>query len=401
LLSFSEELRPALEETLEGFVDAGVELKVISGDDPQTVGTLARQAGLPGDLEADVSGLELDKMDEDTFERVVDERTIFGRIRRSQRERLVGTLRKQGHYVAMIGDGVNDVLSLKAAHLGIAMQSGSAATRAVADMVLLNDSFGALPPAFLEGQRIVNGMKDILRLFLTRAFYFGFLIIATAVIGVGFPYVPTHATLVMFLSVGVPAFALAVWARPGRYPKKGLIPEVMRFALPAAIATALFGLLIYVLVYGMALPQGEEGPFSLPPGQVEQLRSTLEAGDAALIESVFASEAAMLAAQTALTVFTILAGLVLVLFVEPPTPFFVGGDEFSGDWRPTLLVIGMFVVFLIVMLVEPLRDFFEVLILSWETYLMIAAAIIVWALLLRAMWRGRWFERFLRLDSTG
>jgi cation-transporting ATPase E len=400
VLSFSDELRPALKETLGGFIDAGVELKVISGDDPQTVGSLARQAGLPGDLETVVSGFELDEMDEMTFERVAGESRIFGRIRPSQKERLVDVLRKQGRHVAMIGDGVNDVLSLKRANLGIAMESGSAATRAVADMVLLGDSFSALPPAFLEGQRIVNGMKDILRLFLTRALYFSLLIIATAMIGIGFPYVPTHATLVMFLTVGVPTFALAVWARPGKYPKRGLIREVMHFVLPAALTTALFGLMIFTLVYSLAVPQGEAGPFSLPRAEIDRLRLTFEAADAVLSQKEFDTEAATLAAQTSLTMFTSLASLILVVFVEPPTQFFVGGDELSGDRRPTILMIGMFLILLSVMLVEPLRHFFELLILSRETYLMIIAAVAVWTLVLRAAWRGRWLERFLRLEPA-
>lgn len=400
VLSFSDELRPALKETLGGFVEAGVELKVISGDDPQTVGSLAKQAGFENDLQAVISGFELEKMDDGTFERVAGESTIFGRISPSQKERLVDVLRKQGRYVAMIGDGVNDVLSLKKANLGIAMESGSAATRAVADMVLLDDSFSALPPAFLEGQRIVNGMKDILRLFLTRALYFSILIIATAMIGIGFPYVPTHATLVMFLSVGVPTFALAVWARPGGYPERGLIREVMHFVLPAAFTTAFFGLIVYTLVYSLAVPQGQVDLFSLPHEEIDRLRSTFETVGAALPTVDFDAEIATLAAQTALTTFTTLASLILVVFVEPPFQFFVGGDEYSGDRRPTILMIGMFLIFLSVLFIEPLRHFFEMLVLSSATYVAIVAAVVVWMVVLRAAWRGRWLERFLRLEPV-
>jgi cation-transporting ATPase E len=400
VLSFRDELRPALKETLEGFTNAGIELKVISGDDPQTVRSLARQAGLPGDLETVVSGLDLDEMDTDALERAAGECSIFGRIRPSQKERLVEVLRKQGQYVAMIGDGVNDVLSLKKANLGIAMESGSAATRAVADMVLLNDSFSALPPAFLEGQRIVNGMKDILRLFLTRAIYFSLLIIAVAMIGIGFPYVPTHATLVMFLSVGIPTFALALWARPGGYPKRGLIGEVMHFVLPAAITTALFGLLIYTLMYNQAVPQGETGLFSLPPDELNRQRLEFEDTDVFLSPDEFDTEAATLAAQTSLTVFTSLSGLILLVFVEPPVQFFVGGDEFSGDRRPTALMIAMLLVFTGIMVVEPLRHFFGLLVLSRETYLMIFAAVAGWMFVVRAAWRSRWMERLLQLEPT-
>ncbi|MCU0482171.1 MAG: HAD-IC family P-type ATPase, partial [Anaerolineae bacterium] len=207
IVSFSDELRPNLKETLKGFINAGVALKVISGDNPQTVSALAKQAGFPPDFKS-VSGTDLAAMDKAHFEQTVAETTVFGRITPEQKEQIVDALKSQGHYVAMIGDGVNDVLSLKKANLGIAMQSGSAATRGVADMVLLNDSFGALPPAFLEGQRIINGMQDILRLFLTRALYAALLIMATSIVGMGFPFVPKHASLIAFLTVGIPTFAL-------------------------------------------------------------------------------------------------------------------------------------------------------------------------------------------------
>jgi cation-transporting ATPase E len=170
VLSFSDELRHEAQATLQGFSDAGIQLRIISGDNPHTVAALARQAGLGPDLEM-ISGLELAEMDEDQFARAVEETTVFGRITPQQKEQLVRKLKSHGNYVAMIGDGVNDVLSLKQAQLGIAMQSGSQATRSIADIVLLNDSFAALPTAFREGQRIVNGMQDIVRLFLARTFY--------------------------------------------------------------------------------------------------------------------------------------------------------------------------------------------------------------------------------------
>src|SRR5690606_22243384 len=229
---------------------AGVRLKVISGDNPHTVAALAKQAGLPGDLRA-VSGTELAAMDAGTFAQTAEEATIFGRITPQQKEKLVETLRGRGCYVAMIGDGVNDVLSLKKAQLGIAMQSGSAATRGVADMVLLNDSFAALPPAFLEGQRIINGMKDILRLFLTRAVFAALLILSVAVVGIGFPYVPKHVSLLTFLAVGVPTFALALWARPAP-PKRRILYTVTHFVFPAAISIFVFGLLLYTFYFSVA-----------------------------------------------------------------------------------------------------------------------------------------------------
>lgn len=147
MIRFNDQLRPQVRETLQGFVKAGINLKIISGDNPQTVAALAKQAGLGPDIQT-VSGLELAVMDEAQFAQAAASVTIFGRITPEQKAKLVQVLRRDGHYVAMIGDGVNDVLSLKQANLGIAMESGSKAARSVADIVLLNDSFACLPNTF-------------------------------------------------------------------------------------------------------------------------------------------------------------------------------------------------------------------------------------------------------------
>jgi len=170
LLGFTDELRPDARSTLDGFRQAGIQVKIISGDNPQTVAALARQAGLGEDdapLQV-VSGFDLAAMDDSQFAQAAGEAAIFGRITPEQKQRLVQVLRDRGRYAAMTGDGVNDVLALKHAKLSIAMQSGTPATRGVADIVLLGDAFSALPEAFLEGQRIMNSMGDVLRLYLTR-----------------------------------------------------------------------------------------------------------------------------------------------------------------------------------------------------------------------------------------
>lgn len=156
LVSLSDELRPHAAETLRQFTELGIQMKIISGDNPQTVAALARQPGFVDP--ALVSGPELAQMSAAEVAQAAEEATIFGHISPEQKQLLVDNLSAQGHYVAMMGDGVNDVLSLKKAKLGIAMQSGSNATRNVADMVLIGDSYAALVPALSEGKRIINGI---------------------------------------------------------------------------------------------------------------------------------------------------------------------------------------------------------------------------------------------------
>src|SRR5262249_34816544 len=243
LMCFTDELRPEARETLQRFAESGIRLKIISGDNPQTVAALAQQAGLSPDARL-IAGTELAGMDETQFAQAADDATIFGRTTPQQKERLVRALRKRGHHVAMIGDGVNDLLSLKQANLGIAMLSGSQATRAVADIVLLHDSFAVLPYAFQEGQRILNGMQNIFKLFLTRVLYVTLLIVSVGIIG-GFPFAPKHASLLALLTVGIPTLALAAWARPGLAPRGSLVRPLLHFVLPAALTLSLVGLGVY------------------------------------------------------------------------------------------------------------------------------------------------------------
>ena len=396
-ISFSDELRPFLKETIAGFTQNGIKLKIISGDDPQTVAALARQAGFEGDLKY-VSGTELVGMDDAQFAQVADATTVFGRITPNQKERLVEALQRKKHYVAMIGDGVNDVLSLKKANLGIAMESGSAATRGVADMILINNSFNALPAAFDEGQRIINGMKDILRLFLTRVSYAALLIVSIELIGLGFPFIPKQNSLLVALGVGLPTLCLAIWARPGPVPKHGFLREVARFVVPAALSISVFGTLVYLLGFFIGFLDISMVPAT--PDTIASFEEYVGIDYTLTSATAYQVELAHLVAQTALTAFTVFASLLLIVFVEPPIEYFVGGDEFSGDWRPTLLAIGLFFAFVMVVAVEPLRSFFEMIDLPLLAYVAIALITLIWMLLLRRAWRNDWLERFLQIDLS-
>ena len=355
LLSFSDELRPEAHRTVRHFVELGIELKIISGDNPDTVATLSRQVGFADDVRT-ASGLDLDETDEAQLAELAEGATIFGRITPQQKEKLVRLFRGQGHYVAMIGDGVNDVLSLKQAQVGVAMESGSQATRSVADIVLLGDSFAALPIAFREGQRIVRGMEDVVRLLLTRTFYVMLVIIATQIVGVAFPVTPKHNSILALLTVGIPIFAIAAWARPGPAPRS-VVRSASHFVFPAAITVAVVALAVYLSYLGTT-------------GDVE-------------------------IARTALTTTTVLCGLVLIPFVEPPTNVWVGGDVLSGDWRPSALALGMLGLFGVIMAVPALRAFFELTPLPFFDYLLIGIVVAVWAFLLRFIWRKWLFELVL------
>jgi cation-transporting P-type ATPase E len=378
-LGFTDELRPNVDKALNGFRDAGITLKVISGDNPETVAALARQAGLSGNAVL-VSGLDLDGMDESQFGEAAERSTVFGRVTPEQKQRLVEALRGNGHYVAMTGDGVNDVLSLKQANLGIAMQSGSQATRDAADIVLLHDSFGALPDAFREGQRIRRGLCRILELFLTRVFTVALLILAVLVVEAGFPLSPAQITLLTLLTVGIPTFGIALWTRPGP-PPRSLPLRLLRFVLPASALLALAAFAVYIGVYTFY-------DLDLP---------ALRAGGIAAATSVPQHD---LASREALTHVLVLGGLVLVLFAAPPGPWFAVVEDMDGDRRPAYLALAMVPLYAIIMMVPALREFFGMRGRPNVDFGIIVLVVLVWMYVLRWVWEANIFDRFFGYDAS-
>lgn len=393
LVSLSDELRPQAKETIAAFRQLGIELKVISGDSPQTVAALAKQAGFPAEIKL-VAGPELTEMSQAEFDQAAAEAAIFGRITPEQKEQLVESLLRRQKRVAMIGDGVNDVLSLKKASLGIAMQSGSSAARNVADMVLLNDSFAALQPAFHEGRRIIGGISRALYLFLSRVATTTLLIIAITMVGLDFPFDPAQVALTGF-TVGLPAFFLTLWARPQRL-EWNLLSSLARFVFPVAIVTMLFGLAIYVIDYNVVINS---------PLTTEELPSLWRQIYESYTGVTFGSEGyanivATVTAQGSLSIFISWTAPFLILFLEPPHPFFFGWrTEVSPDKRPTWLALALFIWFGIIWTVPSLGYFFGILIKPEEVTLTILGVVVVWFFLMRTVWRANLFERFLGLDK--
>ncbi|WP_433211630.1 HAD-IC family P-type ATPase [Microtetraspora malaysiensis] len=236
LVTLTQRLRPDARETLAYFAKQGVTVKVISGDNPQAVSAIATDLGIPGGDRA-VDSRTLPEDDPDKLAEILDSNTVFGRVTPHQKRMFVGALQSRGHVVAMTGDGVNDVLALKDADLGIAMGAGSPATKAVAQVVLLENRFATLPHLVGEGRRVLANIERVSNLFLTKTFYAITLSLLTGVIGLAFPFAPRHSTLVNALTIGVPAFFLAL-APSIQRARPGFVPRVLRFAIPAGVACA-------------------------------------------------------------------------------------------------------------------------------------------------------------------
>ena len=255
MLSFSEELRADVRGTLEEFRAADVDLKVISGDDPSTVRAIGQQVGLDVTGPA-AAGPDLAALDDEALSGAVDDSHVFGRVDPTLKARLVGALRRKGRYVAMVGDGVNDILSLRRANLGVAMESGSSATRGVADIVLVEDQFAVLPKAVVEGRRIVAAMEAVLILLLTRTFAMLTLMAGAALTGLPVPITPRQNSILAFAAVGIPLIYIALRIPPRR-PPGSLLAETLRISVPTGLAAVVLALPAFWWVLERGTPLAE------------------------------------------------------------------------------------------------------------------------------------------------
>jgi cation-transporting P-type ATPase E len=390
IVALADELRPEVADTITRFRENGVTVKVLSGDDPRTVAALATQAGLdPGEP---VPGAALDGLDDAALDRLVARTTVFGRVAPEHKERLVGALRRQGHYVAMIGDGVNDARALKRAQVGVAMRSGSGVTRDVADIVLVDDSFAALLPAQREGRKIINGIATSMYVFLARVASQGLVIVAVTMLGLGFPYSPTQVGLTL-LTVGVPTLFLTFWARPTP-TDPNLLGNLARFVLPAALVTAGFGTAIYAYLY-------ESVTRFLSSGRTPaQIVSDFESYTGlTYTDADFTEASATIGAQTGLSTFICLASFLLIMFLFPPNRFFAAWTPPTSDRRPTVLVVALLVVFAAVLFVPALYDYFGLTAGNSYVLAVCLIALALWFATLTAAYRLRLLDRALGLDA--
>ncbi|MFD5699701.1 HAD-IC family P-type ATPase [Streptomyces lasiicapitis] len=244
LVVLEQRLRPDAADTLRYFEEQNVQAKVISGDNAVSVGAVAGKLGLPGAANT-VDARQL-PTDQDEMAEALDANSVFGRVTPQQKRDMVGALQSKGHTVAMTGDGVNDVLALKDADIGVSMGSGSEATRAVAQIVLLNNSFATLPSVVAEGRRVIGNITRVATLFLVKTVYSVVIALLVVCSQVEYLFLPRHLTLLSTLTIGVPAFFLALAPNKER-AKPHFVRRVMRYALPGGIIAAVATFATYLL----------------------------------------------------------------------------------------------------------------------------------------------------------
>jgi cation-transporting ATPase E len=246
LVRLTEQIRPDARDTLSYFADEDVIVKIVSGDNPETVAAVAREVGLDAGVPVDARTLGDDP---DELREVLARTTVFGRVSPEQKRAFVHALQSDGHVVAMTGDGVNDALALKDADIGVAMGNGAQATKAVAELVLLDGKFAHLPNVLAEGRRVIGNVERVANLFVAKNAMSLVAILAAALVALPFPFLPRHLTLVSNVTIGIPAFFLALGPNKRRY-LPGFLGRILRFAVPAGAVAGLAVMASYILGEG-------------------------------------------------------------------------------------------------------------------------------------------------------
>ena len=365
-LRFGEDIRPEAVAAIQAFRVAGVQVKILASDDPRPVLRTARQLGISEEGPADeivVSGAMLSRMRPDVWQETIQETALFAQLTSVQKGQIVQALRHQGERVAMVGDAAYDIPAMEKADLRITLRSSSQANLSIADVVLWEDSFQVIPTILERGQQLVNGMLDILKINLAQIGYVLLLTIAMFLSGRRiFYYHPTQGGIIAFFTIIVPSLGLTFWASSGRLPPRFMRSRLWHFVIPAAITMAL----------------------------------------AALVTTwIFDPQAQDLAyAQMAVTHLLVVVGLVLVIFVQPPTRFWVGGDELSKDWRNTYAAIVLFLLFIVMTALPLTQELFRLNTLQdGRAYVLLGVLSIGWLFIVRAIWRAPWLSRYVGVLS--
>jgi magnesium-transporting ATPase (P-type) len=351
LVVMEETLREDAAETIAFMRDQEVDLKLISGDAAATVTAVAYSVGVPRDAGV-VEGTDLPD-DPEALQKVALANTIFCRIKPDQKKALVKALVDAGRYVAMIGDGVNDVPALKQARMAVAMGSGTQVTKGVADVVLLKDQFKRLPDAVGEGRRIARNIHRLGRLYLTKSVYAATLIVLVAVPGFAFPFLPRHLTMAAFLTIGIPSFVLALAPSDGPLYRGRLIRALAAFAIPAGVATGIASIISCLLV------------------------NTVAGGGLA-------------AGRTAATTTLIFLGLAFVLLLERGP----GREGNAVQSYMLSMVAGLGALYALMLAAEPIRNFFELEILSATQWFLALLAAAIGLTIAALVWRLPVIERW-------
>ncbi len=370
-IHLSDVIRPELNQVLQELYEDDIDVKVLSSAPPERAIATAHKLGLKEESINPITGEALTELNLKDYSETVKTYNVFGSLTPAQKEMIVKSLRQGGEFVAMVGNDIDAVLAMQQAQISVAMRSGDPAVLKQTDIVLMEDSLHVLPRLLFLGQRMVNGAVDTFKLYLSQVgaqllILFYMLIFKLE----DFPYHPTHGGVINTFAIVVPNILIPVWAAGGRLDLKAIGRRMIHFIVPTAILLSILGTIVYILFLRL-----DFGPHFPPAELVKQLKIT---------------DPQVFFAQMAVVCAFLFAGWLRILFVQPPTKFWVGGAPLRGDRRVIGLVIGSIIVFIVVLIFPwlPLQEWLRTTWLpSLQAYLIIAGIVLVWAVVLRTVWR--------------
>jgi len=360
-IKFIEEVRPEVKQAVKIFQEENISIKILTDQEPNSPVALVKQLGIV-DTENEDSfvtiGKEISQFSPEELQAAVINTTVFALTDSDQMVQIIHALQAQGEHVAVFGTSINDLSIMKSADLSITIKGSSPTVMDQADMIVLENSLHSLTDALQKGQRIVNGVLDVLKLNLTRICYILILLVVMYLAGDRtFFYHPIQGGLVNFFTVILPSIALSFWGSAKTVDGKNISRLLFHFFTPAAVVTSLAVLMIYFL-------------FRQFGADVDTI-------------------------QVAITHVLVLIGLLLVVFAQPPVRFLVAGGDYSGRWQPTLAAISIYILFQLFTFIPLAQSWLKLTPLaSLKEYLFIFAIAGIWSVLVIAIWRFLWPERF-------
>jgi magnesium-transporting ATPase (P-type) len=365
-IKFVEQVRPEARKALQNFLDEDVAIKIMTDDEPMRALAIAHQLGIVEVSKDDspvAAGDVISQWTPDQLKDAAQNKTIFASLSSNQMLQILVALKRQGAFVAVQSGSIADLQIMRQADLSITEQGSSPTVLNQADIILLKNSSNALAEVLRKGQRIVNGLMDVLRLNLTQIIYILILLVAMFASGGRiFYYHPTQGGAIALFTIAIPSIALSFWGSTVSINRMGMHKQLVHFVIPAALMTALCVVVIYSIFINIS--------FSITYSQL------------------------------VITHLLVVIGLLLVVFVQPPLRFLARGDEFSGDWRPTYIAAALFLIFQITTHIPLAQRLLKLAPLaSPQDYLFVWGTALVWAILTLIVWRLHWLKRVLDWSS--
>jgi cation-transporting ATPase E len=353
LVDVAEDIRPEARRTLGGLVDAGIAIKIVDSEPVEYVSTTVDDLGVRLEGQETMSGAELSDKNDEELAAALGGTVAFGELSAAQKVRVLDALKTDGHTVAMLGHSVSDLAAMRHADVSVAQLGSDAGVLLSADIVLLKESLSALRRTLVTGQRIVNGVLDTFKLYLSQTGSQLLIILSLPLLFNGeFPYHPTQGSVISAWTIAIPNMFLASWSAAGMLTAGGMRRRLAHFVIPAAICTALLAVAAQNIVFRLGLSVEQE--------------------------------------QTWVMYALLFAGWFRVLFLQPPTRFWVGGEELRGDKRIWWLMLATISSYVVVVAVPLFAGWLRVASLgSVVPYVLALVAAFAWAIVVRTVWRTR------------